>query len=308
MITGFRKRGKLYKGNTHLHTTISDGHMEPEEVFKKYKENGYSFVVLTDHIKYFNSDRYNSDDFIVLPGVELHVEHNFEDNRDHHITGLYDPSKGSTFSDGHQFQVPPISGYGLDEAQGRIDILKNNANLAIYAHPVWSRVEPENLFCLNNFDAVEIWNNECDFWSNSGDGSFHWDYLLKKGRRVNGIACDDLHQKDPRSMGGYIMVQADKLDNASIVKAIRDGDYYSSTGPEIDDFHIEGDVLYASGSESKKISFMSNARNRSYSGKTCNDSISSAEHKLMGDETYVRVEFRDFDGNRAWSNPIYIKE
>ena len=104
------------------------------------------------------------------------------------------------------------------------------------------------------------------------------------------------------------MVQAEKLDNVSITDAIKRGNYYSSTGPEIDEFYIDSGTLYAKGSKVKKISFMTNTRNRSYSGKSAEDPISSAEHKLIGDETYVRVEFKDFDGKRAWSNPIYFKD
>jgi hypothetical protein len=280
--------------------------MDPETVFKKYKDRGYSFVVLTDHIKFFNSDRYNSEDFIVIPGVELHVEHDFKNNRDHHVTGLHDPASGETFEDGHVFDVPPISGYGLKAAEGRIRLLKDNANLVIYAHPAWSRTEPEKLMELTAYDAIEVWNHECDYWSNSGDASYHWDYLLKKGRRVNAVACDDLHQKDDRSLGGFIMVRADSLDTASIADAIKKGNYYSSTGPEINEFYIDGGIIYAAGTKVKKISFMTNARNRSYSGKNREDTIDRAEHKLVGDEAYVRVEFLDFNGNKAWSNPIYL--
>ncbi len=301
MKIGFKKIGKLYKGNTHTHTTISDGKMSPEEVFQKYMSRGYSFVVLTDHIRYFNSDRYNTDEFLVVPGVEIHVEHDWDGSRDHHVTGVYDPSKGETFEDKHQFIVPEFS-----KVQGRIDILKDNSNLAIYAHPVWSRVEPEELLKINDYDAIEIWNNECDFWSNTGNATFHWDYLLSKGRHVNGVASDDVHQKDDRSMGGYIMVQAEKLDNASISDAIKKGDYYRSTGPEIEHFYLDDGILYAKGSDCKSISFINNARNRRYSGESGTKSINHAEHKLTGEETYVRVEFEDFDGKYAWSNPIYV--
>ncbi len=301
MIIGFKKTGNLYKGNTHLHTTRSDGRMNPEEAFGKYKARGYSFVVLTDHIKYFNSERYNSEEFLVIPGVEIHIEHDRDGSRDHHVTGMYDPSKGETFEDGHQFNVPDFS-----KIQGRIDILKDNANLVIYAHPVWSRVEPEELMRISGYDAIEIWNHECDFWSNSGNATFHWDYLLRKGRRVNGVASDDLHQKDDRSLGGFIMVQAEKLDNTAIADAIKKGNYYSSTGPEIDEFYLDEGVAYAKGSDCKSISFVTNARNRRYSGESENESINHAEHKLSGYESYVRVELEDFKGKRAWSNPIYI--
>jgi hypothetical protein len=305
MTKGFIKKGNLYKGNTHLHTTRSDGSMDPEIVFKKYMDRGYSFVVLTDHIRYFNSDRYNTEKFIVLPGVELHVEHDFKNNRDHHVTGLHIPSEGKTFEDGHVFDVPPISGYGIEAAAGRIKILKDNANIVIYAHPVWSRTEPEILMELSGYDAIEIWNHECEYCSNSGNATYHWDYLLKKGRKVNAIACDDRHKEDDRSTGGYIMVQAESLDNMAIAEAIKEGNYYSSTGPEIYEFYIDGGRIYARGSEVKKISFMTNARNKSYSGESVGDSINRAEHKLTGDETYVRLELLDFNGNRAWSNPIY---
>ena len=37
-----------YKGNLHLHTTISDGQRTPEESFELYRGNGYDFVARTD--------------------------------------------------------------------------------------------------------------------------------------------------------------------------------------------------------------------------------------------------------------------
>lgn len=33
----------------HMHTTVSDGPMTPEEVKAAYKERGYSIVAFTDH-------------------------------------------------------------------------------------------------------------------------------------------------------------------------------------------------------------------------------------------------------------------
>ena len=37
------------KGNTHTHTTISDGSESPKEMVRKYRETGHDFVALTDH-------------------------------------------------------------------------------------------------------------------------------------------------------------------------------------------------------------------------------------------------------------------
>lgn len=38
-----------YKGNTHAHTTNSDGDSTPDEVTRWYREQGYNFLVLSDH-------------------------------------------------------------------------------------------------------------------------------------------------------------------------------------------------------------------------------------------------------------------
>lgn len=40
---------KWWKGNTHTHTTMSDGDSSPEVVAQWYKRNGYQFLVLSDH-------------------------------------------------------------------------------------------------------------------------------------------------------------------------------------------------------------------------------------------------------------------
>lgn len=51
--------GKWYKGNLHTHTTRSDGTLSPEEIVKWYEDNGYSFLAITDHVRW------------VLPGERL---------------------------------------------------------------------------------------------------------------------------------------------------------------------------------------------------------------------------------------------
>ena len=45
------KQTKLqwFKGNTHTHTLNSDGDSTPDDVVRWYRENGFQFLVLTDH-------------------------------------------------------------------------------------------------------------------------------------------------------------------------------------------------------------------------------------------------------------------
>ena len=40
---------RWYKGNTHTHTTESDGDSTPDVVTRWYREHGYQFLVLSDH-------------------------------------------------------------------------------------------------------------------------------------------------------------------------------------------------------------------------------------------------------------------
>ena len=42
------------KGNTHTHTTNSDGDTSPEEVARWYKSRKYDFLVLSDHNVFTN--------------------------------------------------------------------------------------------------------------------------------------------------------------------------------------------------------------------------------------------------------------
>ena len=44
-------KGIWLKGNTHTHTTHSDGACTPGEIASEYKRHGYDFVFLTDHEK-----------------------------------------------------------------------------------------------------------------------------------------------------------------------------------------------------------------------------------------------------------------
>ncbi|HUH11456.1 MAG TPA: hypothetical protein VMK65_00035, partial [Longimicrobiales bacterium] len=41
--------GSWFRGNTHAHTTESDGDSAPEVVVRWYRDHGYHFLVLSDH-------------------------------------------------------------------------------------------------------------------------------------------------------------------------------------------------------------------------------------------------------------------
>ena len=60
-----------FKGNTHAHTTESDGDASPEYVAGWYKDHGYDFLVLSDHNKLTDPETLGhlmDEGFLLVPG------------------------------------------------------------------------------------------------------------------------------------------------------------------------------------------------------------------------------------------------
>ena len=74
-----RASWRWYKGNTHAHTLESDGDSTPEEVTRWYKEQGYQFLVLSDHnvlvgIEALARQFAVPEQFLLVPGEEPAME------------------------------------------------------------------------------------------------------------------------------------------------------------------------------------------------------------------------------------------
>ena len=67
-----------FKGDTHLHTTESDGLFTPTETVSAYYESGFDYMAITDHHKYAGSAKMAAtidkiaEYFKVYPGEEVH--------------------------------------------------------------------------------------------------------------------------------------------------------------------------------------------------------------------------------------------
>ena len=67
------------KGDLHVHTNRSDGEDDPAEVASSYRREGYDFVVITDHNRYFSSQETQNAytdvkiDLNIINGEEVHT-------------------------------------------------------------------------------------------------------------------------------------------------------------------------------------------------------------------------------------------
>ena len=106
------------------------------------------------------------------------------------------------------------------------------------------------------------------------------------------------------------MVKSERLTHEDILRNMMDGNYYSSSGPEIYDWGIRDGVAYVDCSDVYRIDFI--AGNCVNDGASCvcgsfEETMKHGEYALKGHETYVRVKCTDKNGKTAWSNPIFLK-
>jgi hypothetical protein len=91
----------------------------------------------------------------------------------------------------------------------------------------------------------------------------------------------------------------------NIIAAIKAGHFYSSTGPEIKDINIDEEgIIYLECSPVKSISFISTP-SLGLKIHAKSNPLTNAQYPGRPYETYIRIEIEDFDGRKAWSNPIY---
>lgn len=300
------KEKRFLKGGLHCHTTRSDGRLTPEEAINCAKEHGYDFLAITDHQVYTMQQYAPETGVLTIPGVELGNDlvkgRGF---RCYHTVCL-GPTKedGNGFDHNQRFDwcyAPNAEAY-----QPYLDEIHQNNNLTILAHPIWSQTSAKYFENLKGNFAMEIWNTGSSI---GGDNdAAYWDEILGQGKVCYGVATDDAHSYKEMCKG-WVMVKADK-DINSILEALKNGEFYSSCGPEIYDFYIEDGKAIIDCSPVKTIRLQSDM----HPTRIENDEDGNLTHAEFdiekfwaGPYDYVRMSVIDKDGKKAWTNPIFLE-
>lgn len=303
----FIEKRKMLKGNLHTHTTRSDGKLTPEECIRLYKENGYDFLALTDH-RIYNYTNFAPDcDITIIPGTEYNSERLSSMNGFHcYHTVCIGPAK----EDGNGYEqdevLPSANIAYKEEYQPYLDDIHSKNNLTIYCHPEWSST-PAYLFENQKGNiAMEIHNSESAIMCDCDGNAAYWDELLGKNIRIFGVASDDSHRAET-SCKGFIMVNAEN-NISSILEALKEGKFYSSCGPEIYNFYVEDNKAFIECSPAAKIRLHSDGHPTKII-KSENGDLTRAEFSLKdwtGQYSYARICIIDKDGNKAFTNPIFL--
>lgn len=307
--TAPEKEWQWFKGNLHTHTANSDGDSTPDAVARWYKEHRYNFLVLTDHDYLTDPEGLNAmfaarDKFLLIPGEEVSAKH---DAKPIHVNAFDIRST-----------ILPAGGRSiLDTIQKNVDAIRQGGGMPSLNHPNfhWA-VRPDDLRQVNGLKLFEVYNGHPTV-NNWGGGGFEsldemWDIVLTAGREVYGIAVDDAHSF--KNIGpqysnpgrGWVMVKARELSTRSVMDALESGDFYSSTGVELEEVERLDRGLRLKISEANQTRFTTEFIGAE--GKVLSRTFENpAGYQLKAGEAYVRARITDSNGNRAWVQPVFAR-
>ncbi len=306
----------FYRGNTHTHSLRSDGDSAPEAVVGWYRDNGYQFVVLTDHNRAGAAREFASletDAFRVITGEEASFSSpnprgDSPKNLSVHVNALC-----STSTVGGR-NMSPVR-VALQEA---IDgIVAQPGAVAQINHPNYEwALTYDDILAATGVSVMEV-ANQHPAVANGGDARHPsveklWDRLLTAGKRIYGVASDDMHDlvRDPgfaprRPGKGWVQVASDTFTDEGICAAIAAGRFYASTGVELSEIRVAGGAM--------------ELRIRAPEGELVTDFLGtdgkvlasvpglSPRYELRAeDQGYVRALVRGPGGARAWVQPAWV--
>jgi hypothetical protein len=300
----FTAPGRFWRGNLHTHSTRSDGVIEPVEVCRRYRAEGYDFLALTDHFvgcygyPIVDTLPFRSDGFTTILGAELHSG-SMENGELWHLLAVGLPADFAP-SDSPDFH--PVAGQETAEALAARAVAAG-AFVAI-AHPQWSGLTLADARSVTSAHAVEIYNHGCAIGCDRPDGFAIADLLLTEGRRLTMIATDDAHFYEPDHFGGWVMVKSVENSPEALLEALKSGAFYSSQGPELRDIRLFDDRIEVECSAAASVIVIGQGTAaRALHGPSM--TRAGLDLSRFRNSPWLRVSVVDAAGKRAWSNPIW---
>lgn len=301
---------KLYmwiKGNLHCHTTCSDGDSDPSEVCRFYAEHGYHFLSITDHGKLVPPGDVDAHGLLLIPGEELHASPIDAPGVPIHVNGF-------AISETVDCQPGP---HRAGTIQNCVDAVVAAGGVAQINHPNWHYAfNHDDIGGVSGCRLIEVYNGHPDV-RNDGDAEHisveqMWDHLLSRGRLYYATAVDDAHRflefapHRANPLRGWVWTHVNELTVEAVLGALSAGDFYASTGVELDDVTRDGRVLRVrirpEPAKDYTIRFIGRC------GRVVHECDSTeAELALDSEEdnAYLRAKIIASDGTCAWTQPVF---
>jgi len=320
----------FYKANMHCHTTNSDGRATPEKIKEEYMKRGYSIVAYTDHEHIISNAHLTDENFVAITGFEMNIGEGgipwnpttrqfyrtthlnlYATTPDNDVTICASREKDGWGSDELRRGVKYD---GLSDMRVRtpegisalIEYVHKNGFLVCLNHPVWSLEYEADYLGYKDLDFIEIFNTGADAAGLLPYESA-FDVMLHHGMNVACIAADDNHNGKGfegvgiDSFGGWIVVNTDKLTYENVILALKNHQFYASTGPAIYSIVRDGDTVTVKTSPARRILKQTEGRQCGACYPTDSELITEASFKIRQNEKIFRITVEDEHGRRAYS-------
>jgi hypothetical protein len=295
----FTIEGAWLRGNTHAHTLESDGDSPPADVARWYAQHGYDFLVITDHDKV---TRLESSEIVLISGEEVTDR---LPKKPLHVNAI-----------GIETAIEPQGGATpVDVLQRNVDAVRKAGGIAQINHPNFGwAFGADELLKIEGATLLEIASGH-PYVNMQGPPSVEaiWDRLLTAGKRIWGVAVDDSHHlKRPWDTDvalpgkAWIMVRAEKREAAAILDAIRRGDFYASTGVELEEYTVDAKSMRVKVKEKNLARYV--VQFIGMNGRVLQETRGAAATYALGSEPYVRAKVIDSNGRMAWCQPVFAEK
>lgn len=285
----------------HISSTRSNGKEKPSELAKKYIEGNYDAIALTDNWIY--NDEGEIEGLRIISGCEYSTG-SLEDGCDaYHIVGI-----GMTSDPEIPVAWHNMKKTALAKAADIATMIKKSNGFAFASYPAHNKNTAEKLLELENIDGIEIYNSESEYGDvDSGYAGEISDKLAFYGKNIVLIASDGVNCYEGEDHRCAVMVESSNADTPHIIRALKQGRFYTTEGPEIHLERIGADKVRVICSPAIKIEFFSDS-DKSQGKVIRGENLLEADYCIKDGERFVRAEVMDSNGLMAWSNIIRFDE
>lgn len=238
-----------FRGDFHGHSYRSDGKRDPAALMGHYREQGYDFLTLTDHNRYYPGGEIDETyagvklgitrvrgEEVHTPGSDVHIVHAGGNSS---VAQLYvdDTEKYQAELVDYEAKVPAEIPEQYKrryaKAMWATDRIHAAGGIAIFAHPFW-RPGASRMYNVQErlaraflksgmFDAYELIGGMGQSGNNLSVAM--WADLRAEGEKINVVGSSDVHSINKAySFPNYFTICfADKNENDSLVDAVREG-------------------------------------------------------------------------------------